>query len=381
MAMASIAAARKQRILRIQILTWLGLLCLVMLASLLVHEVLRARNIATGFGFLAYPASFDLSESLLPFTGSDTYAKALFIGFLNTIKAALACILLATVLGVLVGLARLSSNPLLSGLAGMLVELTRNVPPLLQVFAWYALIQFSLPSPARAWQPAPGFALTNRGFWIPGLSVEGSTVALLGFALVPAILAWLAWPRIARRPRTSLRIVLALAAMAAGLALAMALGLGSVALDLPQKRGFNFNGGLSLSPEFAALVFSLSLYTSGFIAEIVRGAIAAVPSGQREAAAALGLRHMPTIRLVVLPQALRIAIPPVTSQYINVTKSTSLAVAIGYADIVSIGNTIMNQSGRAIEVIALFVVAYLVLSLTIAGVMNRLNGRIALVQR
>ncbi|MBN9549468.1 MAG: ABC transporter permease subunit, partial [Alphaproteobacteria bacterium] len=300
---------------------------------------LGSRNISVDFGFLRYSANFDIGNSLLPFSGTDSYAKALFIGFLNTIKASLACIALATVVGTLIGVLRLSSNPLLRGCAGLVVEVLRNVPPLLQLFAWSAIIQFSLPVPRQAWEPVGGVVLSNRGIWLPFLSLTGehSAPSILGLCLIAAAAVLVGWRVVRGRSRKTLRR-LAVAAALSGACLLLVSGF--FALDLPQRRGFNFQGGVSVTPEFAALVISLTLYTSGYIAEIVRGAVLSVPAGQSEASAALGFRYLPTLRLIVLPQALRIAIPPMTNQYINVTKSTSLAVAVGYSDIVSIGNTI-----------------------------------------
>lgn len=358
-------------------LTWIAMFAGLFLLVRFSVATLGSRNISVDFGFLGYPANFDIGNSLLPFTGSDSYGKALFIGFLNTIKAALACIALATVVGTLIGILRLSSNPLLRGCAGLVIEVLRNVPPLLQLFAWSAVIQFSLPLPREAWEPVTGVVLSNRGIWFPFLAFTGehSAPSLLGLALAAAAAGVAAWRVFGGRVPKRLRH-LAVAALVAGVALLILSG--SVVPDLPEKRGFNFRGGVSVTPEFAALVVSLTLYTSGYIAEVVRGAVLAVPVGQSEAAGALGLRYLQTLRLVVLPQAVRIAIPPMTNQYINVTKSTSLAVAVGYSDIVSIGNTIMNQSGRAIEVIAIFVAAYLLLNLVISEVMNRLNRRMSL---
>lgn len=368
-------------------LTWIAMFAVVFLLVRFSVGMLGSRNVVIDFGFLGYPSNFDIGNSLLPFSGQDSYGKALFIGFLNTIKAAITCIVLATIVGTLIGIARLSSNPLLRGCSGLVIEVLRNVPPLLQLFAWSAIIQFSLPLPSRAWEPVTGVVFSNRGIWFPFLALTGepSLPALLGYGLVAAAAGMAAWwllkgRRATRAPMIGPRRLglggLAALVFLAGAALLFASG--ALAVDLPERRGFNFHGGVSVTPEFAALVISLTLYTSGYIAEIVRGAVQAVPHGQSEAAAAVGLRYLSILRLVILPQAVRIAIPPMTNQYINVTKSTSLAVAVGYSDIVSIGNTIMNQSGRAIEVITIFVAAYLLLNLAISEIMNRLNRRLSL---
>jgi len=374
--MQSVATILRKHTILSYALTWIVMLAGIILLVRLSVATLGSRNIVVDFGFLRYPANFDIGNSLLPFSGTDSYAKALFVGFLNTVKASVACIVCATIVGTLIGVLRLSSNPLLSGCAGVVIELLRNVPPLLQLFAWSAVLQFSLPLPRQAWEPIKGVVLSNRGFWLPSVTTgQFSALSVLGLSLVAAAAVLLGCRLIASRPRRNLRR-LAITAFASGAALLLFSGY--LALDLPERRGFNFHGGISVTPEFAALVISLTLYTGGYIAEIVRGAVVAVPAGQAEASASLGLRYLPTLRLVILPQALRIAIPPMTNQYINVTKSTSLAVAVGYSDIVSIGNTIMNQSGRAIEVIAIFVAAYLVLNLVISDAMNRLGRRLSL---
>ncbi|MFB9948995.1 amino acid ABC transporter permease [Rhizobium puerariae] len=358
-------------------LTWLVMFAGVFLLMRFSLAALGSRNMSVDFGFLRYPANFDIGNSLLPFSGSDSYAKALFVGFLNTIKAAIACIAFATVVGTLIGVLRLSSNPPLRGCAGLLIEVLRNVPPLLQLFAWSAIIQFSLPLPRDAWEPVGGVVLSNRGIWFPFLTLTGehSVLTILGCGLVAAAALFTAWRLVNRDPVKGFWWLVISALLAGTVLLFLS---GSIVADLPEKRGFNFRGGMSVTPEFAALVISLTLYTSGYMAEIVRGAVLSVPAGQSEAASALGFRYLQTLRLIVLPQAVRIAIPPMTNQYINVTKSTSLAVAVGYSDIVSVGNTIMNQSGRAIEVIAIFVAAYLLLNLVISEIMNRLNRRLSL---
>lgn len=362
-----------------QILTWVIIFIGLFLAVRLASDVLASRSMSIDFSFLGYPANFDISGSALSFSGSDSYAKALLIGFINTSKAAVFCIVMATILGLLIGVARLSSNPLLRATSGLLVEVLRNVPPLLQLFAWSAVLQFSLPPPAKALEPVAGVALSNRGIAIPFISFAEHISPLGWFASVVSLAAVgvLVW-QLLFKPAYLLGKFRPLPLILLALGLIILFASATIAVEFPERRGFNFRGGMTLSTEFAALVISLSLYTAGYIAEIVRGAVLAVPRGQSEAASALGLHPFLTLRLVVLPQALRIAIPPTTNQYINATKSTSLAVAVGYSDIVSIGNTIMNQSGRAIEVIVVFVLAYLSLNLVISAIMNRLNRQLTL---
>jgi len=287
---------------------------------------LESRKIASGFAFLAREAGFEIGETtFLAYGAADSYLRALAVGLLNTFRVAAIGVVLATLLGALVGLARLSPNWLLAKLAAGYVEVVRNVPLLVQLFFWYAIIAENLPGPHEALQPLPGVYLSNRGI------------------AFPAIVSWL-----------------------------------PPGLEWPRIEGFNFTGGTALTPEFAALLTGLVTYTAAFIAEIVRAGILAVSRGQIEAAQAVGLTRRAALRHVVLPQALRLIVPPMTSQYLNLTKNSSLAVAIGYPDLVSIANTTMNQTGQAIEGIAIIMAVYLTISLTISALMNWYNQRVAL---
>ena len=279
---------------------------------------LEARRIASGFGFLGREAGFEIGESFfLRYSAGDSYGRALIVGVTNTLAVAAIGVLLATVSGAAIGLARLARNALLRALAAAYVEFLRNVPLLVQLFFWYALITEALPGPREALSPLPGVFLTNRGIFFP---VPGS---------------------------------------------------------VPELSGFNFAGGAALSPEFAALLIGLATYTAAFIAEIVRAGILAIERGQLDAAHALGLTRWQVMRLVVLPQALRVIVPPLTSQYLNLTKNSSLAVAIGYPDLVSIANTAINQTGQAIEGVAIIMAVYLTVSLSISAFMNWYNARVA----
>ena len=296
-----------------------ALAAVLLLAGFLVSNTLdnlAARNIASGFGFLWRESGFEIGESPLAYSAADTYWRALVVGLANTLRVSLLAIVLATLLGTLVGLCRLSANLLLRGLGAVYVEGIRNTPLLVQLFFWYALISEALPAPRAALEPLPGFFLSNRGFFFP---LPGS---------------------------------------------------------VPTLQGFNFSGGAHLSPEFATLLIGLVLYTGAFIAEIVRAGVLAVPRGQSEAAYALGLRRGQALRRVVLPQALRLIVPPLTSQYLNAIKNSSLAVAIGYPDFVSIVNTAINQTGQAIEGVVLIMAAYLTVSLSISAFMNWYNARL-----
>lgn len=288
---------------------------------------LAARRIASGVGFLWREAGFEIGETtLLAYHAGDTYLRAIAVGFLNTFRVATLAIFFSTIFGMLIGLARLAPNWLLKKLVAAYIEVVRNVPLVVQLFFWYAVITESLPAPADALSPLPGVFLSNRGLAFPVLA-------------------------------TTLPI----------------------ALDYPVLNGFNFSGGGSLSPEFTALFFGLTLYTAAFIGEIVRAGILAVDRGQFEAAYSLGHSERQVMRFIVLPQALRVIVPPTTSQYLNCTKNSSLAVAIGYPDLVSIANTTINQTGQAIEGIAIIMLVYLTVSLTISGFMNWYNRRAALV--
>ncbi|WP_135467669.1 amino acid ABC transporter permease [Crenalkalicoccus roseus] len=348
-----------------------------------VHN-LEVRRIATGFGFLSREAGLPIAESLIEYSPTDTYFRALLVGLLNTLKVAVVGIVLATILGTLIGIARLSRNWLLAKLAGIYVEVIRDLPLLLQLLFWYVVLQ-NLPGPRQALTPVEGIYLSNRGLKLPALVWEAAHGwALLAF-LAGIVGTWLyrRWARARQmqdgQPRRVWPVALLLMA---GLPVAVWWALGAPwVVDWPVLRGFNFRGGTTITPEYFALLLGLVLYTAGFIAEIVRAGILAVPQGQWEAAEALGLRPAQVLNRVVLPQALRVIVPPMTSQYLNLTKNSSLAVAIGYQDIVSIANTTLNQTGQAIEGIAIIMLVYLTISLSISLFMNWYNARIALVER
>jgi general L-amino acid transport system permease protein len=345
---------------------------------------LEVRRIATGFGFLTREAGLPIAESLVPYTPASTYARALLVGVLNTLKVAVIGVVLATVLGTLVGIARLSKNWLLSRIAATYIEVIRDLPLLLQLLFWYTLMQ-TLPGPRQAMHPVEGVFLSNRGLRLPWIQWQDAhSFALLG--MVVGIIIAVVYGRAARAKQMKDGQPRKIWPMAVGLILGLPLVIWAAwgapfQGDVPALRGFNFQGGMSISPEYFARLAGLVTYTAGFIAEIVRAGIQAVPGGQWEASEALGLPRGRTMRLVVLPQALRVIIPPMTSQYLNLTKNSSLAVAIGYQDIVSIANTTLNQTGQAIEGIAIIMGVYLTISLSISLFMNWYNARIALVER
>ena len=348
-----------------------------------VHN-LSARRISTGFAFLGREAGMPIADAWLAYSPKDTYLRAFIVGVVNTLRVAVIGIVLATVLGTLIGIARLSSNWLLSRLAAVYVEALRDLPLLLQLLFWYVLMQ-GLPAARAAWMPIDGVYLSNRGLVIPSMVMEAGNFWVVAAAVAGLIASYLLHRQLVARqlldgrPRRLWPYALVLVL---GLPALVSWGLGvSWTVTMPELRGFNFVGGSTLSPEYSALLIALVTYTTAFIAEIVRSGIQAVSRGQWDAAMALGLRRSFVLQHIVLPQALRVIIPPMTSQYLNLTKNSSLAVAIGYQDIVSIANTTLNQTGQAIEAIALIMLVFLTISLGISLFMNWYNARIALVER
>ncbi len=346
---------------------------------------LQRQNIATGFSFLDQEASFEIGESLIAYSAADSYARALLVGALNTVKVSLIGIVLTTLLGTLIGIARLSSNWLVSRLAGGFIEVMQNIPVLLQLFFWYALFYEAFPAPRQALNPLPGVFLCNRGL-VFGVPASHPAHGAMVWALVVAAVGWWLVARWAHRHQD--RTGKLFPVVRVGLALCLALPTliwalygAPMAMDIPKLRGFNFQGGITVSPEFSALLFGLVLYTAAFVAEIVRAGIQSVGRGQVEAAMAVGLRPGLVLRLVVLPQALRVIIPPLTSQMLNLTKNSSLAIAIGFSDFVAVVNTTINQTGQAIEGVALIMAVYLLFSLSTSVFMNWYNKKMALVER
>lgn len=341
-------------------------------------------KIASGFDFLEARAGFNVA-TFLPFTADDTYGYALLAGLLDTVVVSLLGIFIATLVGVLVGIGRLSQNWLIRAICSIYVETFRNIPPLLVLFFWYFGVLAVLPNPRDAITFPLDVSLSNRGLIMPRPLFHDGFGWTVAAVIAGLILAYLVrrWAR-ARQMRTGQLFP----AFWAGLALIVGLGAGVFVLtgaplgfDIPVKTRFNLNGGMVMSPEFLSLLFALGLYTASFIAEIVRAGILAVSSGQTEAARALGLRDGPTLRLVVLPQAVRVIVPPLTSEYLNLIKNTSLAVAIGYADLVSVGGSVLNQTGQSIEVVGIWMVVYLGISLITSLAMNVYNARMALAER
>lgn len=349
-----------------------------------VADNLDRQNIASGFGFLNERAGFGISQTLIDYDEDDSYRQVLIIGLLNTLLVSVLGIIFASVLGFLLGVGRLSRNWLISKIAMVYIEIFRNVPLLLQIMFWYFGVLRNLPSPRQAINIGDVMFLSNRGFALPSVSfMDGA--GFYGLALLAIIATVIGLRRRARKLFLATGQIVAFWKPLGIVSVAVLLLAGAVAglpftADIPSLRGFNFRGGMSVIPEFVALLLALSLYTAAFIAEIVRAGIMSVDQGQREAAAALGLSHNRALSLVVIPQSLRVIIPPLTSQYLNLTKNSSLAVAIAYPDIVSVfAGTTLTQVGQAIEIIFITMMVYLILSLLTSWAMNRYNARIALV--
>ncbi|WP_439604175.1 amino acid ABC transporter permease [Shinella sp.] len=349
--------------------------------ALFVHNTLETMariGILPGFGFLSGSANFEIGESPIAFRAGDTYLRAILAGLVNTLKVSLLGCLLATVLGIAVGIAGLSRNLLLSSLVRWYIEITRNTPLLLQLFFWMGLAK-ALPAPRQATALLGAVLLTNRGIYIPSLSLEGgafglpAALALAGLGAIALLLALRAAHRLTRL--TGLAAVVL--ATAAPLSFLLLSGAQPVA-ETPALSGFNIRGGLNLSPEFAALLTGLVVRFSALIAEIVRAGIQSVGAGQWEAARALGLHDGQIIRLVVLPQALRVITPLTTSSYLDLTKDSSLAVAIGFPDLVSIINTTANTTGQSMEALIILIGTFLAINLSLSALMNAYNNRVAL---
>jgi general L-amino acid transport system permease protein len=346
---------------------------------------LERQSIATGFGFLETEAGFEIGESVIEYSAADSYADALLVGALNTVKVSFVGIIFTLVLGTIVGISRLSRNWLLSKLAAGYIEVMQNIPVLLQLFFWYAIFYESFPSPRQALNPFGGVFLCNRGL-IFGVPEAHAAHGAMAWAFAAAlVVGWFLnqWGR-RRQMKTgqifpAVRVTLVLSLVLPLLAWAFAGA--PTEMNVPELRGFNFKGGITVSPEFSALLLGLVFYTAAFVAEIVRAGIQSVGSGQVEAAKAVGLRPGQVLHLVVLPQALRVIIPPLTSQMLNLTKNSSLAIAIGYADFVAVTNTTINQTGQAIEGVALIMLIYLFFSLSTSLLMNWYNKKMALVER
>lgn len=323
---------------------------------------LQARGIRVGFEFLDRSARFPISESVLPYSPQNSFLWAYLVGLTNTLWISLLAIIGATVFGLGVGLAGRSDHPLLRGVAGGYVTIMRNMPLIVQLLFWYALATTAFPAPREAWQPFPGVFLSQRGIFMPSVPILPLLLALVAAAMTARFLPRLRW-------------------LGAPAVFVTVMALVGGPLDIPEQRGFSFTGGMRLSPEFTALMLGLVLYTAAFIGEIIRGGIEAVARGQWEAGRALGLTDRITLRRIILPQALRVIIPPLTSQYLSTVKNTTLALAVGYPELGLVVNTVINQTGQAIESLVIMLGVFLTISLSVSLLMNWYNARMAIVVR
>jgi general L-amino acid transport system permease protein len=373
-------------------------IALVAIVTFLVYEAatnaianLRRARIASGFGFWDVAAGFDISQTLIRYSASgSTYGEAFYVGLLNTLVVAAIGVVLATIVGFVMGVARLSKNWMVSSLATVYVEVIRNIPLLLQLFFWYYAVLGSLPQPRESVKVGGLFFLNTRGLSMPRpiLAADAWLLPIVLLLGIVGAIAFRIWAK--RRQRetgrqyptilAALGLILVLPALV-WIVLAL-IGANPISFEVPEQSRFNLRGGMQLLPEFVALLFGLTVYTGAFIAEVVRAGIISVSKGQTEAASALGLRPGPVLRLVVVPQAMRVIVPPLTSQYLNLTKNSSLAVAIGYPDLAQVFmGTVLNQTGQALEVIAITMAVYLTISLVTSFVMNIYNRRVAIVER
>jgi len=347
---------------------------------------LDAQSITSGFGFLENTAGFAVNQSLIPYNESDTYGRVFLVGLLNTLLVAGIGIVLATIVGFAIGVARLSPNWLLARLAAGYVELIRNLPLLFQILFWYLAVLGTLPPPRQSISLFGEIFLNNRGIIVPApVAGKGAGLVVAVFAAsVAATIALRLWAgRLQVRTGRQMPLIWSCLALLIVPALIALIATGwPIGFEAPELRGFNFVGGIRLLPEFVALLVALTTYTAAFIAEIVRAGLLAVPRGQGEAASALGLRRRLTLRLIVLPQALRVIVPPLTNQYLNLTKNSSLAVAVGYPDLFAVfAGTTLHQTGQAIEIIAMTMGVYLAISLITSALMNLYNAHIRIAER
>ncbi len=367
----------------------IAVVAVVGIAIYLIHNTvtnLSNRGITSGFAFLDRAAGFGIVQHLVDYEQGDTYGRVFVVGLLNTLLVSALCIVFASFIGFFLGLARLSDNWLLRKLSTFYIETFRNIPPLLQIFFWYFAVLRNLPGPRQAVNAFDLLFLSNRGLYIPSPQIGEGVLAFIGAILLALIISaglyrynkmhQIKTGQLRRTWPYGLGLLILLPLLAHGLFGA------ALHWDVPALRGFNFRGGMVLIPELAALTLALSVYTSAFIAEIIRAGIQSVPYGQHEAARSLGIPNAVTLRQVIIPQAMRVIIPPLTSQYLNIVKNSSLAAAIGYPDMVSLfAGTVLNQTGQAIETIAITMSVYLIISLTISLLMNIYNRRIALIER
>lgn len=382
-------ARERTRLLRVfsrpttvaQILFLLGIAVLIVTITLIAQSNLERLSVKSGYGFLWEKAPFELGESLIEYSAGDTYLRAFAVGVLNTLKVAVLGIVLSTILGLFIALGLLSSSTVVSRICRFYIETARNVPLLMQLIFWYAFLTASLPRVKQAMSPFEGVYLSNRGLFLPALDF-GESAGAIGFALLAGgvmALALFVWKL---RSKTEHNIAWPFWGLLLLPAIVTYFVTGaSVSIDMPQLKGFNFRGGITVSPEFLALLLGLTIYTAAFNAEVIRGGILGVSKGQTEAATALGLKRAQAMRLIVIPQALRIIIPPITNNYLNLTKESSLAVAIGYPELVRVANVTLAETSQSIECISIIMLVFLTISISTSLLLNWFNSRAELVSR
>ncbi|MDC9700948.1 MAG: amino acid ABC transporter permease [Alphaproteobacteria bacterium] len=340
-------------------------------------------NLVSGFSFLDGRAGFDINQSLIPYDVDSTYRRALLVGFLNTLLVAVCGILLSSFIGLFIGIGRLSHNWLIRSFSTLYIEIFRNIPPLLVIFFWYLGVLAILPLPRNSLSFFDILFLNNRGFFLPKPIWEGGfsyvfTAFVIGLFFSVFVWRWITGYHL-KTGKELPRFLISIALIASFVFFGRLFGGEAVVFEYPLIGTFNLKGGLIVSPEFLSLTFALSFYTAAFIAEIVRGGILGMGHGQLEAALSIGLSRFHVLRFVIMPQALRLIIPPLTSQYLNIAKNSSLAIAIGYPDLVSVGGTIFNQSGQILEIVFIWMLAYLSISLITSVFMNWFNTRMKLI--
>jgi general L-amino acid transport system permease protein len=381
-------ALRNQKVRGIlfQLLTVIGLVAFLWYIGANTVANIEQRGIKTGFEFLEGTAGFGIDESPIAYSESDTHGRVFLVGLSNTLIIGVVGIVLSTILGLIIGVLRLSNNWLVRKLAAAYIDIFRNIPILLQILFWYNVVLKSLPSPRQSLEFIGGVFINNRGLYIPQPELNITTISvLLSFLLVFVIIFFVnRWAK-KRQEETGQDFPVLLVALGLFIILPILAYVFSGAnfnFDYPALKGFNFSGGKAISPEFLALTFALTIYTATFIAEAVRSGIEAVSKGQKEAAASLALSNYQALKLVILPQAIRIAIPPTINQYLNLVKNSSLATAIGYPEIVTVfAGTSLNQVGQAIEIIAITMLVYLTISLVVSAILNWFNHKMKIKER
>ena len=384
--MLALLRNQKVRGILFQLLTVIGLVAFLWYIGINTVHNIEQRGISTGFDFLSSTAGFGIDESPISFSQADTHGRVFFVGLLNTIIIGVVGIFFATILGLLIGVLRLSNNWLIKKMAAAYIDIFRNIPVLLQILFWYNVVVKALPSPRQSIELFGNMFLNNRGFYIPQAAMNSTTITVLSSIVLSFIFIFFLnkWAN-KKQEETGQDfpiLFIGLSIIIIVPILAFFIGGANFDFNYPALKGFNFRGGKSISPEFLALTFALVIYTATFIAEAIRSGIEAVSKGQKEAAASIGLTRYQSLKLVVLPQAVRIAIPPIINQYLNLIKNSSLATAVGYPEIVTVfSGTSLNQVGQAIEIIGMTMLVYLVISLSVSAILNWFNHKMKIKER